>query len=293
MLGTRSLRSDARATLVAIGELALTPLREAINDPTLERPVRLHLPRTVSLFDPQTAADMLMARLPIETDGGIRFKLLRGLGMLKARDRSVMFDPAVIDAQLRATLDEACRFLTFRAELNDEMESDSKRGSESLVLLSAVLSERERYALDRLFRFLHLTDDRDDFVHIHRGLRSDKLRVRASSRELLEHRLDPPIRDTVMALVDDVDDLQRAARLKSIQNISVKGADDVLRWILRNGGAVLKLLALHHVGERGERRLTDAVEACDSRGDDEVAAERARVLQRLSGRFALPEGGTT
>ena len=57
-----------------------------------------------------------------------------------------------------------------------------------------------------LFRLLGLRHRGEDFEKIYRGLRSASAKVRASSRELLENLLEPPLREAVLALVDDVPD---------------------------------------------------------------------------------------
>ena len=56
---------------------------------------------------------------------------------------------------------------------------------------------------ERLFRLLDLLHRDEEFRRIYRGLRSPNRRVQASSRELLENVLRPPLKVPVLKVVDD------------------------------------------------------------------------------------------
>src|SRR6185369_5366319 len=86
---------------------------------------------------------------------------------------------------------------------------DAARATAGGDLLDAILRDRQRKALERLFRLLGLAHPGEDWKRMYLGLESTDPVSRASSRELLEHSLDQPLRGAVLALVDDIPDAER------------------------------------------------------------------------------------
>jgi AAA family ATP:ADP antiporter len=78
MLSQHELRAAARAAIRELPD-ALTALEDAMANPEVPRDVRVHLPRTITMFEPDAAARVLLPRLLVETDGAVRFKVLRSL----------------------------------------------------------------------------------------------------------------------------------------------------------------------------------------------------------------------
>ena len=83
-LSNRPLRPVARAGLVRIGTPALTLLADALADRSTPFDVRLHIPRSISRFAAERAIPILLRELLREEDGALRFKIVRGLGRLRA-----------------------------------------------------------------------------------------------------------------------------------------------------------------------------------------------------------------
>ena len=81
---TVSLRPVARAGLVRIGTPALTFLADALADRATPFEVRLHIPRSISRFTADEASLILLRELRREKDLAVRFKIVRGLGRLRA-----------------------------------------------------------------------------------------------------------------------------------------------------------------------------------------------------------------
>jgi hypothetical protein len=79
---SESTCASARQALVAIGNPALDFLGGSLEDDTLPRSMRLHIPRSISRFEPADAIPVLWGRLLAEPDDLIQFKILRGIGRL-------------------------------------------------------------------------------------------------------------------------------------------------------------------------------------------------------------------
>ena len=100
-------------------------------------------------------------------------------------------------------------------------------------LLVDLVHDKEVHATERLFLLLGLLF-REDFGDVWRGLRSKDPKRRASSLELIENLVPPPLRGRVLELVGD-------GRVRS----SVLAYEDALREMLaRAGGTILTLAEL-------------------------------------------------
>lgn len=211
LLAARSLRDEVRTTLVAIGPTALARLAQALVDPTLPHGVRRHLPLAIGTFGTPQAADILLRHLPREPDGMIRFKILRALGRWRSRQSSLPLDAAVLQQVQEQTLSTAFKFMRWRRSLEAGARKRTELRTELHSMLVLLLRDKQEHAVERIFRLLNLQAQNDDFHRVHRGLHSPKPASRASSRELLEHLLLPPVRRPLLTLVDDLFDAQAAS----------------------------------------------------------------------------------
>src|SRR5258706_13555208 len=85
-LAMRPGREAVRQALVAMGDDALAALEASLLNPATDRRVRAHVPRTIARFGSERAFDFLLRRLEEESDGFVRYKVLRGLGGIVAEN---------------------------------------------------------------------------------------------------------------------------------------------------------------------------------------------------------------
>ena len=83
MLPDRKLRHQARRALVSIGDECLKELEKSLSDPYLNSKIRRQIPRVISEFSPDDAAHTLIHHLQKETDGSVRYRVLRALIRLR------------------------------------------------------------------------------------------------------------------------------------------------------------------------------------------------------------------
>lgn len=270
MLASPDLRSVARAALVSIGEPALTALTEAMGDRHLPHEIRSHVPRTISRFPAEQAGPLLLTQLVAEEDGMVRYKILRGLGRLAAENPHLVLDGEVLRSGTERTLEAVFRLVHWRTVLARGAAEDPRRATPGHELLVELLRDKEAHAVERLFRLLGLQYRGEDFEKIYRGLRSSSAKVKAGSRELLENLIKGPLREPVLALVDDVPDTQRLARAASVFGAAPLGYDDLLARLIEEPGETVRCLAVYHVGELGLSAFGPRLEA--------VRAERGAGL---------------
>jgi HEAT repeat protein len=254
MLGDRRTRAAARTALVSIGRPALVELDRALDDAGQPRRVRLHLPRTISKFRTQMAADILCRHLERELDTSIGYKILRGLGRMIVENRRIELEPALVDRLVEATLRRAITLVDWRMSLEQEVGWATTAGG----LLVALLREKEESCAERAFRLFGLRHPGEDFQVIWAGLRSKDKKSAASARELLEYLVESGARVALLALVDrEVEgDAERLTRAAVLYRPEYESHLDRLRAMMSDSNEALAGLATHHVAELGLRGET-------------------------------------
>jgi ATP:ADP antiporter, AAA family len=229
LLASPEARTAARAGLLAIGPPALEHLAAALASRDTPPALRRHLPRSISPFGSQRAADVLVQQLDRESDGQVLFKILRGLGRMRADDPSLQVDVTILTHHAQRTLERIIELLAYRVAhplLRGTPNADVAPDD----LLGQLLAEKESRALERTFRILQILQTQEDFATMHAALSSDVPATRAGARELLGHVLDGPLRDALLALTDS---LPPAERLVEATRALPVGVADLALAMLR------------------------------------------------------------
>jgi len=288
LLGRGEVRAEARAALLAYGQAGLDFLDRALGDPALPLELRRHIPRSVALFEAPRAAAVLERHVLEEPSGGVRYRILRGMNRLAASP-DVDFDPGRLQQAASATAEGVLRVVHWRSVLERGTEARPERSTAGHELLVQLLRDKEGQAVERLFRFLSLLHRGEDFKGMYRGLRAADPRARASSRELLENLVGPPLRQPVLAIVDEGPDEARLSRAGGLYAPTALGYEEVLGLILDRGGESLRCLAAHHVGELGLVSLRPRLESLRGSG---ASFFLSRVVEHALAAFPPgPEGG--
>jgi len=276
MLAQREVRAEARTALVAHAPEGLAFLAEALSDEALPLELRRHLPRTVALFEPAAAAALLQRRLLQERVGGLRYRMLRGLNRIAAAS-DVALDAELLGEATRATAEGVFRVLHWRGVLESGARERPSRATPGHELLVQLLKDKEAQGIERLLRLLALQHRGEDFRDIYRGLRSRDARQRASSRELLENLLRPPLRNPILAIVSEASDPARLSGAGTLYKPDSLGYQAVLERILDEGGESLRCIAVHHIGELDLAALRPRLERLAGAG---AGFFLSRVLER-------------
>jgi HEAT repeat protein len=283
LLPRHEVRAAAREALVGFGERGLSFVAAALADQTLPHDVRFHLPRTISRFPAKAAAPILLGRLLDEPDGTVRYKILRALGRIVAEDPRLPLDREILRRAIDGTLEVAFRLVHWRLVLLDGAREDPRRATSCHEILAQMLCDKQRHAIERLFRLLALSMPGERLEDIHRGLASTSPKLRASSLELLEHLLTPALREPILALVDETPDDVRVARGGVHYRPGALDYPALLAVLLEAPGDTLRSLAVHHVGELRLRGLRDRVERLHGESPAGlIGRATARALRRLS-----------
>lgn len=252
LLGSSDVREATRRAMVAIGSPALEYLDEALGDPSTPRKVRRRIPHTIIRFDPTQAAPILLRHLKLETEGGVRFKILRALGRLQAMHPSTALDTDLLKDQLREHLLRAITMVQWGVAV----ENGGAPELPDSELLQMALRDKERGTLERAFRLMGLQYPDENFALVWRGLRSDNARLHAASVEVLEAALPGSFREAVLALVDEGEAPDKRARLaasalgETVRPMSYEQAVDAM---VEDQSDVIRGIAIHHAAALEKR----------------------------------------
>lgn len=253
-----STRDGAEQVLAANGADAFDALLRRLEDATTDAELRWRIPPALSLVNPEQTITALVARLPREQDGKVRFQLIRTLERLVRRHPSHPVDRAPLDRAVTETLARAYLYIDARLVLSRAAAKAPELKTRGHDLLCTLLRDKAKNARGRLFRLLGLLYPTDDFGNIYRGLGGGK-ELRASSMELIESILGEPLRSAVLGLADDGDDALRLARAgryhrplhrdyESVLALLAAGDSDSVRDVTRFHAAELGLEGLERTG---------------------------------------------
>ncbi len=284
LLAERSLREDVRTTLVSLGPQALARLEEALGDPAVPHGIKRHLPQTIGRFGSHAASSILLRHLLVESDGMIRFKILRALGRWRNEQPHLPLDAAVLERALHQTLSGGFRFMRWRHALSAGADRRPERKTETHEILVYLLRDKQDHTLERLFRLLNLYTNNDEFRGIYRGLHSPRKESRASSRELLEHLLFSPLRRPMLTLVDDLLESTEGYGAQEMED-ETPSYETVLVELLNSRVESLSSLAAFQIGALGLATLFAPLEACASISDthSEALTEARGALRESRG----------
>ena len=245
----RAGREIVRQAIVAHGESALDALEQALRNPSTPRGIRRHLPRTISRFEQQRAADILIDRLEIERSGLVRFKILRGLQQM-AIETTVAIDRKRIEGHLYRSLVEYLRILSMYIRVKDGLQNREGATAKSGALLLGLLEDKLSQALDRGFRYLHLVHRSEDLRSVSFAVRSSDRKLRAQALEYLDAlTLDASVsgvRDLLRLIVDDLPDPERVARASAFLPDPPTGYHEALSRLVRDPDDALASIAAYH-----------------------------------------------
>ncbi|MEO8182970.1 MAG: hypothetical protein ABI895_29410, partial [Deltaproteobacteria bacterium] len=194
----------------------------------------------------------LLGWLPRETDGGVRYQIIRELERLSRRNPKLLPEPSAVEQALEETVSRAFRYLDRRLCLRVGASADVRRKTAGHELLVALLRDKEANARGRLFRLLGVLYPSEDFAQIYRGLGATR-ELRATSLELVESIVREPLRSAVLALVDDGADELRLTRAGRYHRPLRSDYEALLGDLTRSRSEAVREVARFHAGELGLR----------------------------------------
>jgi AAA family ATP:ADP antiporter len=244
LLAHREARTYARTALVALGAEALERLGAALGDAYTPPAVRLHVPRTISRFATPRAADLLTQHLLAETDGRIIYKILRGLGRMRADDPSLPVDGAAMQMVAEQLLARAVTLLAYRVAWDGLDRAGLRDDGGRVLLLPQLLLDAQRRALEGVFRALHILDPDAGYAIVFRSLAATDAQAQAGGREMLENLLQGPLRPVLLLLTDSLPPPVQLAGVLDFHEPA--GARDLVQAVVRTASEPRRMAAALH-----------------------------------------------
>ncbi|MCU0691099.1 MAG: hypothetical protein MUF54_06845 [Polyangiaceae bacterium] len=284
MIAHRPARAEARNALANIGTAALEPLSEALTSAKTRRKTRIHLPHAIARIYHPKSVEVLVQALEQETDGLIRFKLIRALERLSALVNDAKVDREVLRRMITEAIERAIQMLDWTEVTRRAQAADEALSTAGGELLLAVLLEKQSNAIDRAIRLTSLLRPSEDYRLIHIGLRSKSKKLRAESVELLEAVADPSISSGLIALVEDASDEERLRRASDATGYRPAQADyaGLLRTMLSDASEAVRCVSAYHVGELGLTELHARLREARPEASPFLSAIIDRALATLS-----------
>ncbi len=248
MLPDSFLRDAARRAFVLTGPPALDFLAGSLDDETLPRNIRIHLPRSISRFAARDAIPVLWERLLLERDDVIQFRILRGLGRLVADAPEVRPRPEAIAHAIGHVARAGLLFACWRARLRSQADTQVESGTEALLI--RFLTDKQARATECIFRLLGLSHPTENFERMFRGFHGDRI-DRASGRELLDNVVPSSEREAVLALTDERIDPARLERLVDGEASMRMTYQQTIDAVIQSSTGALRTIATRHAVEIG------------------------------------------
>ncbi len=265
--GLDDRRSSATAidAFAAMGDEALVFLEETLDRDDVAPEVKWRIVRAIARSTSPDNVDRLAPRVLTERDGATKLRLLRAL-------RAAQMEGTALPLKRRDLVRLAAEAVTaigsalgFRLAHRGLLESDPSRRRPGADLLQTLLRDQEQEAQRRLFLVLGLLYPHERFVRIQRGLGGANAKTRASSRELLENVLEPELRETVLAAVDEEDGEE--SRLSRIGEVRREDSYRELLLAMVEQGGELGAVAAFHANELGLREsMREAATRAEAEG---------------------------
>jgi AAA family ATP:ADP antiporter len=202
LLAERRLLPDVRRAILTATPNDSSVIEGWLRDETLDRGIRRHVPRTLCMFETSAAATALVERLEKEEDGAIRFKILRGLGRMRANRPTLELDEDVLRRYALECLDRAVRILAYRTALADGPEDPVQ------TLLVALLRDKELHALERVFRAIGVVEPELAMEDVWYGIHAADARMHDAALEVVD-TLPPELRLRLVIMLQETPELEK------------------------------------------------------------------------------------
>lgn len=247
-LADEATRAAGEQALSAHGDAAFELLRSRLEDTNTANSLRWRIPAAMAACAAEQALSALLAWLPKEPDGSVRFGIILVLERLTRQHPNLSVDKAALAGSISATISRAYWCLDARLQLTRGVLQDKARATPGHALLRDLLRDKEANTQARLFRLLGLLHPTEDLVHIYRSLSVGK-DLRATSVELIESILREPVRSAVLGLIDDGSDNLRLTRAGSYYRARPLGYAALLERLEHSDSGAVREVAHFHLAE--------------------------------------------
>lgn len=282
----RQGRDLVRDAIVAMGESVLEELTAALEDPATDRLVRRHLPRTISRFRSQRAAEILLHTIEGDPDGFVRYKALRGLGRLVA-ESSVRIERRRVEQLIERNLVEYLRLTSIAVALVPGLDRAPAIARPAGEVLDGLLEDKRAQSLERAFRLLQIAHRREDVHSSAIAVSSGDHQLRAAALEYLDALTLSAevreIRELFRLAADELSDAERVRRGAAFLPEAPATFEEAMAQLLDDKDDSVVGIAAHFALKHGPGELH--LELPEDAGGAGAAPRKVPALEALVRRF--------
>lgn len=259
-LRDRRTQVTARATLVQYGPHILETLKDYLSAAQVSIDIRRQIPRVLARIGGQEAVHILLDCLH-ESEGHLRYKILKALNQLRSSDAQLVFGEVRILQQLLAEMEQYYRQVQILLAVNPAAVPLSEAKARRQDLLTVSLLEQQEKTTERIFRLLGLLYPPQDIHHAYYGLRSQRSQVRANTVEFLDNLLNPSLRKYLLPIIDSKVTLgQRVRKGRDFWKWKAMTREEALAELINTENRWLCACAIQTAGQARLTKLSKAIQ---------------------------------
>ena len=195
LLLRKDTRAEAKAALIRYGSRILGSLTDLLEDPQEPIELRRTLPQVLAEIREGQVVEILLRNLN-QSDRLLRYRVLKALNKIRARDPDARLDPELIEARLVTEIRHHYELLLLL--YSPSIAGDGQGGQ----LIRKALKERLDHHLEMVFRLLGLRFPIRDIHDAYTGLTADDPRIQAKAAEFVETLLSSPLKQYLIPIID-------------------------------------------------------------------------------------------
>ena len=232
---------------------------------------RRAIPAILASLGTPAAAQVLLDNL-MESDTGIRFRVICALNKLQQAHPEIKLDSQLLETVLAAEI-----MGHYRSYQILETLWDSRNAEEPITL---ALLESIQQDLERIFRLLGLLYPRMDLHSAYFGLQSSNATIHDNALEFLENVLKSPLRTMLVPLLDgQVSATDRAGLARRVVRAEVENREQAVAELIASDDPWLKSCGAYAIGSLGIESLKHELEGCLAHPDP-LLRETARMAKK-------------
>ena len=282
-----ALQDACSRALKLFGAGIIHLLADYLENPLIDRNIRLHIPAALALTGIQAAVDALLDSLNRQ-DKSIDYEIIRSLSRMKSNGGDLKFDTHKIG---RCILDEAKRYVDMLAAWSSHRihaatgTADHGGGTEEIraerLALTREIEKRLDGNLERIFRLLGLRYPSEDIHSVYLGLRSEQPDHRINAVEFLDNLLETDLKRVIIPIVETA--LADAVVEQVIERLGLKvpSEREAFELLLPETDPDLQLRALSLIARLNDRQYVPLVGELVNCRDRRVHAAAVEILQSM------------
>ncbi len=288
-LGKDDFRIVAQEALGYFGHHIVNDLTAYLNNPFVERRIRLNIPMVIAQFGVQKSVDILIQNLN-QKDPSLRYAVIKALSQIRMNFLSLRFDDEKI---IKRILSEVSDYGNTLAALYGHMspkrlphnqvfhDKDRDVVAESRRALIRDLEEKLDDNLERIFRLLGLKYPPHDIYRAYLGIQSKQPDLRMNAVEFLDNLLEPNIRKMIIPIIEAPPSDAMIDRILDQLGLKIPTEFEGLILLLGENDSSLQARALELIAHLKDERYLPFIGELVNSPDSKVRSNARRALKNL------------